>query len=108
MVTHHLPHPRSIHPKYRGSGLNRFFLHDVSPIVENAGAALWVHGHTHSSFDYMAGETRVVCNPFGYAANCPGEPNREFDGTLTVEVAEKSWLTRPDPVYTEGTMTHFL
>lgn len=80
----------------------------MSPIVENAGAALWVHGHTHSSFDYMAGETRVVCNPFGYAANCPGEPNREFDGTLTVEVAEKSWLTRPDPVYTEGTMTHFL
>ncbi len=26
----------------------------------------WVHGHTHSSCDYMARGTRVVCNPKGY------------------------------------------
>jgi hypothetical protein len=25
------------------------------------GADLWVPGHTHDSFDYMAGLTRVVC-----------------------------------------------
>lgn len=86
VVTHHLPHPGSIHPKYARSVLNQFFLHDVSPIVEAYEAALWIHGHTHSSCDYRAGGTRVVCNPFGYAANCPGEPNQKFDGTLTVEI----------------------
>jgi len=27
---------------------------------------LWIHGHTHESFDYMVGDTRIVCNPRGY------------------------------------------
>jgi len=27
---------------------------------------LWVHGHTHDPYDYVIGETRVVCNPRGY------------------------------------------
>ena len=27
---------------------------------------LWTHGHTHQKYDYMVGETRVVCNPRGY------------------------------------------
>jgi hypothetical protein len=27
---------------------------------------LWTHGHTHELFDYMIGDTRVVCNPRGY------------------------------------------
>jgi Icc-related predicted phosphoesterase len=27
---------------------------------------LWVHGHTHIPCDWKAGETRVLCNPFGY------------------------------------------
>ena len=29
-------------------------------------AALWIHGHTHDSFDYVLNGTRVVCNPRGY------------------------------------------
>ena len=27
---------------------------------------LWTHGHTHDVFDYVIGETRIVCNPRGY------------------------------------------
>ena len=27
------------------------------------GPDLWVHGHTHNSFDYTLGRTRVVVNP---------------------------------------------
>jgi Icc-related predicted phosphoesterase len=69
VVTHHLPHPRSIDPYFAGSPLNRFFLHDVSNTVECGEAALWVHGHTHASCDYRVGKTRVVCNPFGYATD---------------------------------------
>ncbi|OXH93504.1 metallophosphoesterase, partial [Burkholderia multivorans] len=36
--------------------------------------ALWVHGHTHTSFDYVVeGGTRVVCNPRGYIHRRTGE-----------------------------------
>jgi len=78
VVTHHLPHPRSIAPRFSRSRLNPYFLHDMSATVENAGAALWIHGHTHTSADYVAGATRVVCNPLGYPGFFPGEPNPEF------------------------------
>jgi Icc-related predicted phosphoesterase len=42
---------------------------------------LWIHGHTHTSFDYMIGDTRVVANPHGY----PGE-NEEFNPSVIVEI----------------------
>ena len=44
---------------------------------------LWVHGHTHESFDYRIGKTRVVFNPRGYASI---EENKGFrpDYTLVV------------------------
>ena len=44
---------------------------------------LWVHGHTHTSFDYVLLGTRVVCNPRGYI---PYEPNPDFDPRCVVEV----------------------
>jgi hypothetical protein len=64
VVTHFVPHPGSIAPQYQGSPLNRFFVaEDAVPLVERCGARLWIHGHTHTSFDYRVGDTRVVCNP---------------------------------------------
>lgn len=79
IITHHLPHPRSIHPKYQGDSLNKYFLHDMSEFIENNQPALWIHGHTHSSCNYSVGDTQVVCNPYGYR----GE-NSDFDPTFTV------------------------
>jgi predicted phosphodiesterase len=78
VVTHHLPHPRSVAPRFARSKLNPYFLHDVSQTVEQGGAALWIHGHTHTSADYVAGRTRVVCNALGYPGFFPGEPNPEY------------------------------
>lgn len=69
VVTHHMPPPLSIAPQYQGSPLNCYFLGDVSEVVEDGKARLWVHGHTHDAADYVLGETRVFCNPHGY----PGE-----------------------------------
>lgn len=67
VVTHHLPHPRSISQAHARSSLNRFFLAaDAAGLVERSGARLWIHGHTHTGCDYTVGETRVVCNPRGY------------------------------------------
>jgi hypothetical protein len=64
------------------------FCSDLSELVEGSGAALWVHGHTHASCDYVAGQTRVVCNPKGYGpVKTGGEyENPEFDAGLIVEI----------------------
>lgn len=66
VITHHLPHPNSVHPIFKTSTLNRFFLCDMSKLIEERQPKLWVHGHTHFPFDYTVGATRVVCNPRGY------------------------------------------
>lgn len=87
VITHHLPHLRSVPREHAGSVTERYFVHNVAPVVERAGAALWIHGHTHSSCDYVAGTTRVVCNPFGYVhRDAPNEPNKRFDPALTLTV----------------------
>lgn len=82
VVTHHLPHEASISPPWKGSELNCFFLCDVGDLILRRQPKVWCHGHTHSSCDYKLGATRVVCNPFGYAAH---EENPSFDSNLTVE-----------------------
>jgi predicted phosphodiesterase len=82
VVTHHLPHPDSIHAKYRGDPLNACFASDLSTLVR-APVALWIHGHTHESMDYRVNGTRVVCNPRGYL---PDEPNPGFKPAWVVEL----------------------
>lgn len=82
VVTHHCPHPRSVHKKYEGDLLNAAFASDLGHVIELGRPTLWVHGHTHSSFDYVEGGTRVICNPRGYV-----DENREFNPDLVVEVA---------------------
>jgi len=68
IVGHHAPSKSSIKPKYRGDHLtNGAFSSDLSEfILDNPQIKLWVHGHTHDTFDYMIGETRILCNPRGY------------------------------------------
>lgn len=82
VVTHHLPHRRSVHPRHARSPLNPAFASDLAHLVRGP-ASLWIHGHTHESMDYCVAGTRVVCNPRGYL---PHEPNRAFDPALLVEL----------------------
>ena len=67
VVTHHLPHRRSLPPSLAHSPLRRFLLSDLEPLIAERQPALWVHGHAHTSSDYNVGRTRTVCNPFGYS-----------------------------------------
>lgn len=68
VVSHTCPHELSVHPQYAGDPLNPAFTSDLSSVIETFEPALWVHGHTHSTFDYVVPgtRTRVVCNPRGY------------------------------------------
>jgi predicted phosphodiesterase len=66
VVTHHLPTSSSLDPRYRDSMLNRFYVsNSAEQIIGENRPKLWVHGHTHHALDYLAGDTRILCNPFG-------------------------------------------
>ncbi|MCA6098175.1 metallophosphoesterase [Bradyrhizobium australafricanum] len=90
VITHHGPHPGSLHERYDGDGaMNASFLSDLSDIIEEHRPSLWVHGHVHDHHDYMVGETtRIVCNPLGYS-----HENSGFIRDLVVELPD--WTPRP-------------
>lgn len=81
VVTHHLPHPRSLPAQSKGDPINAAYVSDLRDVIEAGRPALWIHGHTHASCDYMIGDTRIVCNPRGYA-----DENPWFDPMLVLEV----------------------
>jgi Icc-related predicted phosphoesterase len=87
VVTHHAPHRGSLAERFATSPLSPAFVSDLDALMGRA--PLWIHGHTHTSFDYVAHSTRVVCNPRGYAERSrPDDPeNADFEGGLVVDLA---------------------
>jgi predicted phosphodiesterase len=85
VITHHAPSRASIHPRFRDSPLNACFVSDAERLVAGSRAQLWVHGHTHDTFDYRVNGTRVVCNPRGYATDASNE-NPRFDPNFVVDI----------------------
>jgi len=89
VVTHHCPHPGSVAVRFKGDVLTPGFCSDLSWVIEKFRPELWIHGHTHDSFDYVVpwsdgcGGTRVVCNPRGY----PFENFTRFDPAKVVNVS---------------------
>ena len=86
VITHHAPSPASIHPRFAGSPLNACFVSNAEHLLDGDRVELWVHGHTHDSFDYTVNGTRVVCNARGYAKGGVNE-NPCFDANLCVDIA---------------------
>ena len=85
VVTHHAPSRQSIHPRFTGSPINACFVSDAERLLRGRRAALWIHGHTHDSFDYQVEGTRVVCNSRGYAKDGVNE-NAQFDPALVIDI----------------------
>lgn len=83
VVTHHSPCIKSSHPRYANDPLNNFYVCDMTHVMYGNKPAIWAHGHTHDSYDYMIDETRVVCNPFGYFRY---QENHGFDPGVMIEV----------------------
>jgi predicted phosphodiesterase len=86
VITHHAPSRKSIHPRFAGSLLNACFVSDAERLIDRRRARLWIHGHTHDSFDYRVNGMRVVCNPRGYAKDGVNE-NPLFDANFMVELS---------------------
>lgn len=85
VCTHMAPCVKSIHEHFKHDFHGNGFYHsELSEfILDNPKIKLWTHGHVHNSFDYMIGDTRVVCNPRGYAVY---EPNTGFDSNHCIEL----------------------
>ena len=68
VIGHHTPSRQSCHPRYDSNELmNGGYHNDYEEyIMDHPQIVLWTHGHTHERYDYMIGDTRVVCNPRGY------------------------------------------
>jgi Icc-related predicted phosphoesterase len=87
VVGHHAPSRLSTHEQYKSQYLmNGAYSSDLSEfILDHPQIKLWTHGHTHHPFDYVIGETRIVCNPRGYESDGYCEDSG-WDITKIVEV----------------------
>ncbi|MHB8482020.1 MAG: metallophosphoesterase family protein [Nitrospiria bacterium] len=83
VITHHLPSALSVAKRYKTDLLSACFASNLDHLF--GFSELWIHGHTHDSFDYMVAGTRVVCNPRGYCIR-GREENPKFNRSLIVDV----------------------
>lgn len=85
VVGHHAPSHLSIHEMYQNDSLTNFaYYSDLSEfILDHPQIKLWTHGHMHNPFDYMIGDTRIVCNPRGYEGY---EPDSGWNPNIVLEI----------------------
>ncbi|MFG6488241.1 type IV toxin-antitoxin system AbiEi family antitoxin [Roseateles sp. BYS78W] len=98
VVTHHAPHRGSVAKRYRSDWVTPAFVSDLPGALfegesmwvggrkQYGGPVLWVHGHTHTGFDYQVAGCRVVSNPRGYRMRDSSWENSQFDPGLVVDV----------------------
>ena len=89
VITHHAPTHLSVASRFKNDQLNAFFYNDLAELILDTKPKIWIHGHTHDSFDYKIGTTRVICNPKGYSTVWRGEVKDEnpyYDPFLVLEV----------------------
>lgn len=94
IVTHHAPSPYAIDEKYKGNMLNAAFVSNLNQyIIEHPEIRLWCFGHVHNPCDFILGETRLVCCPFGY--NNENNFNLPYEYGLRIPIedikSKKSW-----------------
>ena len=87
VVTHHAPHRNSLAAQYADDWLSPAFVSEL-PAEFFEIPELWIHGHTHASFDYWVGKCRVVCNPRGYLLGRMRDrpENPQFNPSLVIEI----------------------
>jgi DNA repair exonuclease SbcCD nuclease subunit len=87
VVGHHAPSKLSTHARYANEHImNGAYSSDLSEfILDRPQIKLWTHGHTHHPFDYVLGETRIVCNPRGYEGDGYSEDSG-WDPNMVIEI----------------------
>ena len=83
VVTHHLPSHKSVPVRFSNDIINIFYASKLDSMMVGKEPGVWIHGHTHDSFDYMVANTRVLCNPYGYRER---EENKRFNKELVLDM----------------------
>jgi predicted phosphodiesterase len=88
VVGHHSPSFQSVADEYKSEYLMNGAYHSSleEVMLDRPQIKLWTHGHTHHPFDYVIGETRIVCNPRGYEQENGYSENTGWDPEKVVEV----------------------
>lgn len=85
VVTHHLPSMLSVSERFKENIMAACFASKLDELMGDS--VLWIHGHTHDSFDYVHPKgTRVVCNPRGYMKPNGTMENSQFRPDLVMEI----------------------
>lgn len=70
IVTHFVPDLSLCNEQYKGDILNKYFAADLGNwIADLEDVPYWFYGHTHIPSDITIGNTRCICNPYGYNYN---------------------------------------
>lgn len=85
VISHMAPSRKSVTPEYQADPVSAAFASDLEDLVKKAN--IWIHGHTHTSFDYLLGKCRVVANPLGYMKRGGQAENGDFDPNFIVELS---------------------
>jgi predicted phosphodiesterase len=89
VVTHHAPAAQSVVSSRNKDWLTTAFVIDLpDPFFDTP--TVWIHGHTHASFDYRRGNTRIICNPRGYRRKDGSFENPNFAPHLIIDT-EMVW-----------------
>lgn len=83
IMSHHAPSQLSVHENFKTEvyGNQAYYSNLEDFILDNPQIKLWTHGHMHNTFDYVLGDTRIVCNPRGYRGENPN-----FSTTKVIDV----------------------
>ncbi len=71
IITHHMPSPQLVAPKYAGCDVNPWFHCNMEKFICNNknNISCWIYGHTHTASEKHIYGVPMLCNPLGY----PGE-----------------------------------
>ena len=84
ILTHYAPLKESISTLFKNNILNFIYYTDLNNLILALKPPLWIHGHMHQSMDYKIGNTRILCNPYGYETKCELYLNPDFTQNLII------------------------
>lgn len=84
VVTHMAPSRRSITQEHAKDLVSSAYSSNLDALVKKAD--VWIHGHTHTSFDYHVGKCHVVANPLGYLMRGGHSENKSFNPNFVIRL----------------------